>query len=97
MAWDAYRCLTCICIRCMMRSMELKTYLKDTTDEAFATKLGCSQSQVNRLRHGKAHPSKEMVEKIHIATGGAVTAADWYVLPVIPKPKGKRPMKEAAE
>lgn len=74
----------------MMRSMELKTYLKDTTDEAFATKLGCSQSQVNRLRHGKAHPSKEMVEKIHIATGGAVTAADWYVLPPMPKAKAKR-------
>lgn len=70
--------------------MELKEYLKDKTDEAFATAIGCSQSQVNRLRHGKAHPSKEMVEKIHIATNGYVTASDWYVLPKMPRAKSKR-------
>lgn len=70
--------------------MELKAYLKDKTDEAFATAIGCSQSQVNRLRHGKAFPSREMVEKIHVATAGAVSAADWYDLPIPPKPSKAR-------
>ena len=76
--------------------MELKAYLKDKTDEAFATAIGCSQSQVNRLRHGKAFPSREMVEKIHVATNGDVTASDWYNLPPATKGKAKRALKEAA-
>lgn len=78
--------------------MKLETYLNKygMTDEAFASLIGHSQPQVNRLRRGVSFPSRKMVAAIHNATSGAVTASDWHDLPPS-KAKGKRPMKEAAE
>lgn len=67
----------------------LGSFLKEMgkTDEAFASEIGCSQPQINRLRRGKAFPSPEMVVKIHVATQGAVTVEDWYSLPKVSKRK----------
>lgn len=88
--------MTCICIRCIIRDMKLEAYLtsKEMTDEAFASAIGCSQSQVNRLRNRKAFPKPDMVSKIHVATSGAVSATDWYDLP---KGRIKRSIREVAE
>ena len=77
--------------------MKLETYLKDKqTDAAFAAEIGCSQSQINRLRRGEAFPSPEMVEKIHTATAGQVTASDWYDLPAPKSKRGQRSSGVAA-
>lgn len=60
--------------------MKLDDFLltEDLTEAAFAERIGSSQPHVNRLRRGKCFPSREMVKKIHAATGEKVTVDDWY-------------------
>jgi transcriptional regulator with XRE-family HTH domain len=46
-------------------------------EEDFAALVGCTQSHVNRLRHGVVEPSIALVHRIRRATDGAVTAEDF--------------------
>lgn len=64
--------------------MKLDKYLsaKKLTDAAFASLVGMSQSQVNRLRRGLSQPSWDTVATIERATGGKVSALDFT--PVAP-------------
>lgn len=50
------------------------------TEEAFGALIGCSQSQVNRLRNGKSQPSSERIARIRTATKGKVDFSDFYPL-----------------
>lgn len=66
--------------------MTLNEYLVERraeglTEERFAVLVGLSQPQVNRLRRGTAKPSWEALRRIHDATGGLVTAADFLPAP----------------
>lgn len=60
--------------------MTLEQFLEQNamTEAAFAARIGCSQSQVHRLRKGKSFPSPNMVRRIEAATDGLVKAGDWY-------------------
>lgn len=60
--------------------MKLDDFLtqQSLTEAEFADLVGCSQPHVNRLRHGKMLPKPGLLAKIHQATGGKVTATDWY-------------------
>lgn len=51
------------------------------TDEAFGQLIGCSQSQVSRLRRGESAPSTERIARIRDVTDGEVTFDDWYPVP----------------
>lgn len=64
--------------------MKLDDFLSKSplTEEAFGKLIGCSQSQVNRLRKG-GNPSPERIARIREATGGKVDFKDFY--PVAPK------------
>ncbi len=74
------------------RCMKLNLYLssKGITDEAFGRKIGCSQSQVSRIKRGVSKPSLGLIERIAMATGGAVRANDFMSTVAPPK----RPRKE---
>lgn len=67
-----------------MGVMKLDRYLTERktseglTEEQFAVLAGLSQSQVNRLRRGRVKPSYEAIEGIIKATGGKVTANDFF-------------------
>lgn len=67
-------------------AMKLADYLAHAalTDQAFADKIGMSQSAVNRLRRGETRPDWETASKIAHATDGAVTANDF--MPENPTP-----------
>lgn len=71
--------------------MKLHDYLtlKGITDEAFGRKIGCSQSQVSRIKRGVSKPSLGLIERIALATGGAVRANDFMALPLSPKRQRK--------
>jgi predicted transcriptional regulator len=60
--------------------MELKDYLSqtETTQEAFAKKVQLPQSVISRLSRGLTMPAWHTVATIHMATGGRVTAEDWF-------------------
>lgn len=60
--------------------MRLDTHLKGLglTDQAFASMIGCERSFVTKLRHGDAHASYAVLQRIEEATAGRVTAADIY-------------------
>lgn len=62
--------------------MKLETYLKDNslTDEAFASIVGVSQSQISRIKRGKSWPTRDLVNRIAEVTSGAVTANDLAVV-----------------
>ncbi len=64
--------------------MTLDKFLSSSplTDEAFGQLIGCSQSQVSRLRRGESQPSPERIARIRDATNGDVTFEDWFPLPV---------------
>jgi len=51
------------------------------TEEAFGKLIGCSQSQVNRLRKGGSDPSPERIARIRDVTKGKVDFKDFYPLP----------------
>lgn len=63
--------------------MKLDDFLSTSplTEEAFGALIGCSQSQVNRLRKGDSQPSNERIARIRDATGGKVSFNDFYPLP----------------
>lgn len=63
--------------------MDLDTYLHQNriTEAAFAASIGSNQSTVHRLRKGGRLPSQTVMRAIHEATGGLVTAAEFYDLP----------------
>lgn len=67
--------------------MKLNMYLttKGITDEAFGRKIGCSQSQVSRIKRGVSKPSLGLIERIALATGGAVRANDFMTTVAPPK------------
>jgi len=60
--------------------MKLDEFLSQSplTEEAFGQIIGCSQSQVNRLRKGNSAPSPERIALIRDATGGLVSFDDFY-------------------
>lgn len=62
--------------------MKLETYLKKNslTDDAFASVVSLSQSQVSRIKRGVSWPSSEVIERITTATKGKVSVTDlWNV------------------
>lgn len=67
--------------------MKLNLYLtnKGITDDAFGKRIGCSQSQVSRIKRGVSKPSLNLIERIALATGGAVKANDFMTDQPAPK------------
>jgi transcriptional regulator with XRE-family HTH domain len=61
------------------RTMKLETYLRENglTDEAFASLVGISQSQVSRIKRDKSWPTRDVMKRIAVVTDGAVTANDF--------------------
>jgi transcriptional regulator with XRE-family HTH domain len=59
--------------------MKLDRYLalRRMTQKEFAAHADINQSTVARLLHGDRRPSLAMIERIHAATNGRVTARDW--------------------
>ncbi|MCC6735552.1 MAG: helix-turn-helix transcriptional regulator [Bauldia sp.] len=62
--------------------MKLADYLAATrtTHAAFAGQIGVSQAAVSRYAGGRRVPEPEHMTRIAAATGGAVTANDFYAL-----------------
>lgn len=50
----------------------------DLTHEAFGKLVGAPQATINRYVKGKRFPNRDMIVKIHEATEGKVSFADWY-------------------
>ena len=73
--------------------MKLNIYLshKGITDEGFGKLIGCSQSQVSRIKRGVSKPSLNLIDRIALATGGAVKANDFMAEVALTK----RPRKQA--
>jgi len=69
------------------QAMKLSDFLSERklTDEAFASMVGMSQSQVSRLRREVSRPSWETLAMIERATDGLVGANDF--IPTRPAPK----------
>lgn len=59
--------------------MKLETYLKNNgmTDASFGAQVSLSQSQVSRIKRGVSWPTRDVLERITMATGGTVTANDF--------------------
>ena len=70
--------------------MTLEQYLKSQKPKlshaTFAERVGVSQVTINRYIRGDRFPAPAMIEKIHVATKGAVKVTDWYSTP---KPASK--------
>ena len=60
--------------------MKLSDYLSrhGITDTEFAERIGCDRTTVLRWRNEKVLPEREQMRRIGEATGGAVTANDFY-------------------
>lgn len=58
--------------------MKLALYMKvrSLTDAQMASKVGCSQVQLWRVRTGNGQPSWSLAKRIVSATGGEVTMDD---------------------
>lgn len=83
-----------------MVCMKLETYLKTNglTDEAFASLVDLSQSQISRIKRDKSWPTRDVMERIAKVTNGAVTANDFIEIELLPKRKSARAKQaEAAE
>ena len=59
--------------------MTLDQYLaaNEIKEADFATKIGVTQSTVNRLRKGQV-PNRDLMAMIFVKTGGAVRADDFF-------------------
>lgn len=59
--------------------MKLADFLSDRklTSAEFASMVGVSVKAVAKWRQGRRFPRAEVLERIHRATGGAVTANDF--------------------
>jgi 3,4-dihydroxy 2-butanone 4-phosphate synthase / GTP cyclohydrolase II len=78
--------------------MKLADYLKhhSTTQTAFAAAVGVTIGRISQLLNGE-RPSLDLATRIHQATEGAVTFADWMDLsPTPPAPAAAAPSPEAA-
>jgi transcriptional regulator with XRE-family HTH domain len=51
---------------------------QDETQTAFAARAGLTDSTLSRLLKGRNPPSPEVVERVHVATDGQVTANDLF-------------------
>lgn len=60
--------------------MKLAKYLSDhgILQQDFAALIGKSQVNVSRYASGSRKPDSETIAKIHTATGGKVSLADWH-------------------
>ena len=60
--------------------MTLEQYISanELTHEAFGKLVGAPQATINRYVNGKRFPTRDMIRKIHDATDGKVSFADWY-------------------
>jgi transcriptional regulator with XRE-family HTH domain len=58
----------------------LSDYLdqRNEAQNAFAARAGLSDATLSRVLKGKIPPSPDVVEKVHAATDGAVTANDLF-------------------
>ena len=74
----------------IIRAMKLKDYLreKDITPREFAGLIGVDYSTVTRYCAGVRRPEWAILERITIATGGAVTPTDFLSRPRRPAPAG---------
>lgn len=65
---------------CILTGMKLIDYLSSLTitDAEFGAKIGVSQSQVSRIKHGKTAPSLAVIVAIEKATKGKVGAKDIF-------------------
>lgn len=61
-------------------AMDLAKWLDehDLTDAAFAERVGCNQTTINRAKRGITMPEAGLIDRIEGATNGAVTAADLF-------------------
>jgi transcriptional regulator with XRE-family HTH domain len=68
--------------------MKLKEYLreKDITAREFADLIGVDYSSVTRYCAGSRRPEWPILERITVATGGAVTPTDFLSRPRRPAP-----------
>jgi len=62
--------------------MTLETYIhsNEMTHEGFGRLVGAPQATINRYVNGRRFPSRDMMKKIHDATGGVVTFSDWFAV-----------------
>ncbi|NLS19869.1 helix-turn-helix transcriptional regulator [Rhizobium sp. P40RR-XXII] len=62
--------------------MTLEQFLKSqepkVSHAAFGESVGVTQATINRYVRGERFPSPDMIQKIHVATGGKVSVNDWY-------------------
>lgn len=60
--------------------MKLDHYLATSgvSQEDVASSIGTTQATVSRYINGKRFPSRLMVQRIAVATGGAVQPQDWF-------------------
>ena len=74
----------------IIRDMKLKDYLreKDITAREFAELIGVDYSTVTRYCAGVRRPEWPILERITVATGGAVTPTDFLSRPRRPAPAG---------
>lgn len=78
--------------------MNIDSYIRSNgiTATEFATRCGISPSNISKYRAGKLIPTQDVMRRIYDATGGAVTANDFYGLaPESHDPSALQP--EAAE
>ncbi|MGR0185537.1 hypothetical protein [Azospirillum aestuarii] len=63
--------------------MNLSSYIKDRglTDEQFGQEAGLHKSAVSRYRRGLVKPGWTAMTRMYVATKGAVTPNDFFVLP----------------
>lgn len=55
-----------------------------TKEDAFAAEIGTSQAAVNRYRHRRRTPRRDVMVRIARATGGLVTVTDFHREPDCP-------------
>ncbi len=59
--------------------LELSIWMLETglSVKEFAAKVGCEPTQISRIRHGKARPSRSNAVRIEELTGGRVASSAW--------------------
>lgn len=76
--------------------MKLETYLSERSisDATFAQAIGVDRSSISRMRRGQI-PSKDVMVKIADATGGKVTANDFFGIATKVTPSARTPKQGA--
>ena len=67
--------------------MKLADYLKQDgkSATALAQATGSAVSTITRAARGEVFPSKELLERIFLETGGAVTPNDFFAIAAAPQ------------